>query len=138
MQVIGRQLVSAHSGSCDPSRMMRMNKNHVSGAPTISAATPITNCPIAMPMPKTSMLGHQHTSRDSGPQRMIERCALLPGHRSQQPVLDAGAADLDLVTGSVRAALMRAGLAGPDVTVEAVNSLPRHPETGKLRRVISA
>jgi phenylacetate-CoA ligase len=47
-------------------------------------------------------------------------------------------ADLDLVTGSMRAALVRAGLADPDVTVEAVSSLPRHPETGKLRRVISA
>jgi phenylacetate-CoA ligase len=47
-------------------------------------------------------------------------------------------ADLDLVTRSMRAALVRAGLADPDVTVEAVNSLPRHPETGKLRRVISA
>lgn len=47
-------------------------------------------------------------------------------------------ADLGLVTGSVRAALVRAGLPDPDVTVEALNSLPRHPETGKLRRVLSA
>ena len=36
------------------------------------------------------------------------------------------------------AALARAGLADPDVTVEAVPALPRHPQTGKLRRVIPA
>lgn len=36
------------------------------------------------------------------------------------------------------AALARAGLADPEVTVEAVPALPRHPETGKLRRVIPA
>ncbi len=47
-------------------------------------------------------------------------------------------ADLDLVTGNVRAGLVRARLADPDVTIEAVNSLTRHPETGKLRRVIPA
>jgi phenylacetate-CoA ligase len=36
------------------------------------------------------------------------------------------------------AALGHAGLTEPDVTVEAVPALPRHPETGKLRRVIPA
>jgi phenylacetate-CoA ligase len=36
------------------------------------------------------------------------------------------------------AALSRAGLADPEVTVEAVAALPRDPETGKLRRVIPA
>ena len=39
---------------------------------------------------------------------------------------------------SLRTALLGAGLAGPEVHVEAVSSLPRHPETGKLRRVITA
>jgi hypothetical protein len=39
---------------------------------------------------------------------------------------------------SLCTALRRAGLAGPEVHVEAVTSLPRHPETGKLRRVIRA
>jgi hypothetical protein len=53
-----RQRVSAYSGSCDPSRLTRKNKNHVSGAPTLSAAMPITNCPIAMPMPEK-----QHAER---------------------------------------------------------------------------
>jgi phenylacetate-coenzyme A ligase PaaK-like adenylate-forming protein len=36
------------------------------------------------------------------------------------------------------AALARAGLADPEVTVDAVAALPRNPETGKLRRVIPA
>jgi len=39
---------------------------------------------------------------------------------------------------SLRGALHRAGLADPEVHVDAVDSLPRHPETGKLRRVIPA
>jgi hypothetical protein len=38
----------------------------------------------------------------------------------------------------LRAALARAGLADPEVSVAAVPSLPRHPDTGKLRRVIPA
>ncbi len=46
--------------------------------------------------------------------------------------------DLGLLAGRLRAALARAGLAGAEVAVEAVSSLPRHPETGKLRRVIPA
>ena len=36
------------------------------------------------------------------------------------------------------AALARAGLADPEVMVDAVAALPRNPETGKLRRVIPA
>jgi hypothetical protein len=36
------------------------------------------------------------------------------------------------------AALARAGLPNPEVTVDAVAALPRNPETGKLRRVIPA
>lgn len=39
---------------------------------------------------------------------------------------------------SLRTGLRRAGLADPEVNVDAVTSLPRHPETGKLRRVIPA
>jgi phenylacetate-CoA ligase len=35
-------------------------------------------------------------------------------------------------------ALARAGLADPEVTVDAVAALPRNPQTGKLRRVIPA
>jgi phenylacetate-CoA ligase len=38
----------------------------------------------------------------------------------------------------LRSALARAGLANPDVTVDAVAALPRHAQTGKLRRVIPA
>jgi phenylacetate-CoA ligase len=38
----------------------------------------------------------------------------------------------------LRAALARAGLADPEVTVDAVAALPRNPDTGKLRRVIPA
>jgi phenylacetate-CoA ligase len=46
--------------------------------------------------------------------------------------------DLDLLRRDLGAALRRAGLADPQVQVDAVASLPRHPETGKLRRVIPA
>jgi phenylacetate-coenzyme A ligase PaaK-like adenylate-forming protein len=48
--------------------------------------------------------------------------------------------DLDLprLRADLRAALLRTGLADPEVQAEAVSSLPRHPETGKLRRVIPA
>jgi phenylacetate-CoA ligase len=46
--------------------------------------------------------------------------------------------DLARIREDLRAALRRAGLADPEVHVEAVTSLPRHPETGKLRRVIPA
>ncbi len=38
----------------------------------------------------------------------------------------------------LRTALARAGLANPEVTVDAAAALPRNPETGKLRRVIPA
>jgi hypothetical protein len=47
-------------------------------------------------------------------------------------------ADLVLLREQLCAALARAGLADPEVTVDAVATLPRHPETGKLRRVIPA
>jgi phenylacetate-CoA ligase len=40
--------------------------------------------------------------------------------------------------GQLRTALARAGLADPDVTVDAVAALPRDARTGKLRRVIPA
>jgi phenylacetate-CoA ligase len=46
--------------------------------------------------------------------------------------------DLARLRESLRTALRQAGLSDPEVRVEAVNSLPRHPETGKLRRVIPA
>jgi len=46
--------------------------------------------------------------------------------------------DLARLRDSLRAALRRAGLADPEVRADAVSSLPRHPETGKLRRVIPA
>jgi phenylacetate-coenzyme A ligase PaaK-like adenylate-forming protein len=53
-------------------------------------------------------------------------------------VLLEGGLDLSLLRDDLRAALRRAGLADPQVHVEAVTSLPRNPETGKLRRVIPA
>lgn len=46
--------------------------------------------------------------------------------------------DLNLLRRGLRAALQRAGLADPEVRIDAVAALPRHPETGKLRRVIPA
>jgi phenylacetate-CoA ligase len=39
---------------------------------------------------------------------------------------------------SLATALRKAGLTDPEVQVEVVDSLPRHPETGKLRRVVPA
>jgi phenylacetate-CoA ligase len=45
---------------------------------------------------------------------------------------------LDGLREQLRAALARAGLPDPEVTVDAVAVLPRNPETGKLRRVIPA
>jgi phenylacetate-CoA ligase len=44
--------------------------------------------------------------------------------------------DLARLRERLRAALLRAGLPDPEVQVDGVSSLPRHPETGKLRRVI--
>lgn len=38
----------------------------------------------------------------------------------------------------LRTALARAGLANPEVTVDAAAALRRNPQTGKLRRVIPA
>ncbi len=46
--------------------------------------------------------------------------------------------DVPRLMADLRAALLRTGLADPEVQAEAVSSLPRHPETGKLRRVIPA
>jgi len=53
-------------------------------------------------------------------------------------VMTEGDTDLAPLRESLRTALRHAGLSGPEVRVKAVSSLPRHPETGKLRRVISA
>ena len=55
----------------------------------------------------------------------VDVCALLASHL-----------DLSRLRDDLRVALRRAGVADPEVHVEAVASLPRHPETGKLRRVI--
>jgi phenylacetate-CoA ligase len=60
-----------------------------------------------------------------------------PGGAAVQVLLQREA-DLALLRDQLRTALAQAGLANPDVTVEAVAALPRHPETGKLRRVIPA
>jgi len=46
--------------------------------------------------------------------------------------------DLPRLRESLRAALRQAGLADPEVHADTVTSLPRHPEIGKLRRVIPA
>jgi hypothetical protein len=57
----------------------------------------------------------------------VDVCAMVEGHL-----------DLSRLRDHLRAALQRAGMADPEVRVDAVTSLPRHPETGKLRRVIPA
>jgi len=53
-------------------------------------------------------------------------------------VLLAREAGLAPLREHLRTALALAGLADPEVTVDAVAALPRNPETGKLRRVIPA
>jgi phenylacetate-CoA ligase len=54
-----------------------------------------------------------------------------------QVLLERGSSVVSLRE-QLRAALARAGLADPEVSVDAVAALPRDPETGKLRRVIPA
>ena len=61
------------------------------------------------------------TARGVAVQVLLERGTSVAGLREQ-----------------LGAALAHAGLADPEVTVEAVATLPRNPETGKLRRVIPA
>jgi phenylacetate-CoA ligase len=63
----------------------------------------------------------RQTARGAAVQVLLERGTSVAGLREQ-----------------LCAALARAGLADPEVTVEAVATLPRNPETGKLRRVIPA
>ncbi len=53
-------------------------------------------------------------------------------------VLQERETSLSPLRDQLRAALARAGLANPEVTVDAAAALPRNPETGKLRRVIPA
>ncbi|HXW43271.1 MAG TPA: AMP-binding protein [Streptosporangiaceae bacterium] len=59
--------------------------------------------------------------------RGVAACVLLERETSLTPLRE-----------QLHSALQRAGLADPEVTVDAVAALPRHPETGKLRRVIPA
>jgi phenylacetate-CoA ligase len=63
----------------------------------------------------------RQTTRGVAVQVLLERGTILEDLREQ-----------------LRVALARAGLADPEVTVDAVATLPRNPETGKLRRVIPA
>jgi phenylacetate-CoA ligase len=53
-------------------------------------------------------------------------------------VLAQHADSLAALRGQLHAALSRAGVADPEVTLAAVAALPRNPDTGKLRRVIPA
>jgi phenylacetate-coenzyme A ligase PaaK-like adenylate-forming protein len=53
-------------------------------------------------------------------------------------VLPAGTLDVERLRRELRAALAAAGLADPEVAVRSVPALERHPETGKLRRFVSA
>ena len=63
----------------------------------------------------------RQTARGLAVQVVLQRGTSLEGLREQ-----------------LSAALTRAGLADPEVTVDPVATLPRNPETGKLRRVIPA
>jgi phenylacetate-CoA ligase len=59
-------------------------------------------------------------------------------HGAAVQVLLERETDLAMLRDQLCTALAEAGLADPDVTVEAVAALPRNPQTGKLRRVIPA
>jgi phenylacetate-CoA ligase len=63
----------------------------------------------------------RQTGRGVAVQVLLERGSGVAGLREQ-----------------LRTALAQAGLADPEVSVDAVAALPRNPETGKLRRVIPA
>ena len=52
-------------------------------------------------------------------------------------VVRDGALDLDALAGALRAALAGAGLDDPAVTVREVDTIARHPETGKAKRFVS-
>jgi phenylacetate-coenzyme A ligase PaaK-like adenylate-forming protein len=51
-------------------------------------------------------------------------------------VLAGGPVELERLRDELRSALQAAGLRDPEVSVESVPSLERHPETGKLRRFL--
>jgi phenylacetate-CoA ligase len=53
-------------------------------------------------------------------------------------VLASGPVDLERLRRELRSALSAAGLPDPEVAVHSVRALERHPETGKLRRFVSA
>ncbi len=44
--------------------------------------------------------------------------------------------DLERISNKIKGNLLKQGLDNPQVTVDVVNSLPRHPETGKVKRFI--
>jgi phenylacetate-CoA ligase len=73
-----------------------------------------------------------------GSPEVLDYQATQTGHGISVNVLLERPADLRALEARLAAALERAGLAGPHVDVHEVTSLPRHPETGKLRRVIPA
>jgi phenylacetate-CoA ligase len=73
-----------------------------------------------------------------GTPEVLDYQAAQTVHGISVSVLLERPADLRALGARLEAALQRAGLAGPQVEVHEVTSLPRHPETGKLRRVVPA
>jgi hypothetical protein len=51
-------------------------------------------------------------------------------------ILAVGAPNLDALTSSVIDALHRHGLCDPMIRIQAVDRIPRHQDSGKLRRFI--
>ena len=82
---------------------------------------PLTLRSVLLAHPDVLDYQAQQTARGVALQVLLQRGTSLDGLREQ-----------------LRAALARAGLADPEVTVVAVAVLPRNPETGKLRQVIPA
>ena len=48
-----------------------------------------------------------------------------------------GEVDIECVTNIIKDLLSRRGLLAPEVNIKVVEALPRHPQTGKLKRFIS-
>jgi phenylacetate-CoA ligase len=82
---------------------------------------PLTLRSILLAQPDVLDYQVRQTARGVAVQVLLERGTSVAGLREQ-----------------LRAALARAGLADPEVTVHAAAALPRNPQTGKLRRVIPA
>jgi phenylacetate-CoA ligase len=81
---------------------------------------------------------HPHVVRSvmvTSPQILDYQVRQTP-HGIQVDAIAAGTADTQALCGRLAEALARAGLSQPHVSIRIVDDLPRHQQTGKLRRFI--